>query len=183
MDVRPTAIAEVLLLLPKRLDDQRGFLSEVYSRRAFAAAGIDVEFVQDNHTMSTAKGTVRGFHYQIPPMAQAKLVRVVRGAIYDVALDLRRASPTFGRHVAATISAEAWNQILIPIGFAHGFCTLTEDTEVLYRLSNYHSPMHERGVLWNDPALAIDWPVAAGEAVLSDRDRHQPRLADVNDLF
>jgi dTDP-4-dehydrorhamnose 3,5-epimerase len=116
-------------------------------------------------------------------MAQAKLVRVVRGAIYDVAVDLRRGSPTFGRHVAAVISAEAWNQILVPVGFAHGFCTLSPDAEVLYRLSNIYSPEHERSLLWNDTALGIEWPVTAEAAVVSDRDRRNPRLAELTDLF
>jgi dTDP-4-dehydrorhamnose 3,5-epimerase len=116
-------------------------------------------------------------------MAQAKLVRVVRGAILDVSVDLRRRSPTFGRHIAVVISAEEWNQILVPVGFAHGFCTLTRDVEVLYRLSNYFSPVHERGLLWADGALGIAWPVAADKAIVSDRDRRNPRLADLTDLF
>lgn len=183
MEFHSTAIPDVLLIAPRRHVDQRGFLSEVYSREAFAAAGIIVEFVQDNHTMSIAEGTVRGLHYQVHPVSQAKLVRVVRGAIYDVAVDLRRGSPTFGRHVGAIISAEAWNQILVPVGFAHGFCTLSPRTEVLYRLSNIHSPAHERGLSWNDPALAIDWPVTADPVTLSDRDRGNPRLDELADLF
>jgi dTDP-4-dehydrorhamnose 3,5-epimerase len=183
MDIETTAIPDVRLIAPKRHGDHRGFLSEVYSRRALAAAGIDIDFVQDNHTMSAMAGTVRGLHYQLPPMGQAKLVRVTRGAIYDVAVDLRRQSPTFGRHVGAVVSAEAWNQILVPVGFAHGFCTLAPDTEVLYRLSNYYSSVHERALLWNDDALAIDWPVPSERAILSDRDRDNPRLAELTDLF
>jgi len=183
MEIGETEIPAVRLITPSRHSDDRGFLSEVYSRQAFAQAGIDIEFVQDNHTRSLAAGTVRGLHYQIAPMAQAKLVRVLRGAIYDVAIDLRRRSPTFGRHVAAVISAEAWNQILVPIGFAHGFCTLSPDTEVLYRLSNLYSPQHERGLLWNDPALGIAWPAVAEAAVVSDRDRRNPRFANLTDLF
>jgi dTDP-4-dehydrorhamnose 3,5-epimerase len=183
MEVQATAIPEVRLIAPVRHGDARGFLSEVYSRRELAAAGIDIEFVQDNHTLSAAAGTVRGLHYQVPPMAQAKLVRVARGAIYDVTVDLRRGSPTFGRHVGAVISAEAWNQILVPEGFAHGFCTLTPDTEVLYRLSNYYSPAHEHGLLWNDAALGIAWPVSGDRAVLSDRDRRNPPLAELTALF
>lgn len=183
MEIRPTAIPDVLLIVPKQHGDHRGFLSEVYSRQAFAAGGIGLEFVQDNHTMSAAKGTVRGLHYQVEPMAQAKLIRVVRGAIYGVAVDLRRGSPTFGKHVGAIISAEAWNQLFVPVGFAHGFCTLSGEVEVLYRLGNYHSPVHERGVLWSDPTLGIDWPTAADQAILSDRDRHNPPLAELADLF
>jgi dTDP-4-dehydrorhamnose 3,5-epimerase len=183
MEIRPTTIPDVRLITPARHGDHRGFLSEVYSRKALAAAGIDLEFVQDNHTLSADGGTVRGLHYQVAPMAQAKLVRVIRGAIFDVAVDLRRHSPTFGRHVAAVISAEAWNQIFLPVGFAHGFCTLTPDAEVLYRVSNYYSPAHERGLLWNDPALAIAWPPAAAQPILSERDRSHPRLSDLADLF
>ena len=183
MQIRAAVIPDVRLITPTRHGDHRGFLSEVYSRKALAAAGVDLEFVQDNHTLSAVAGTVRGLHYQIAPMAQAKLVRVIRGAIFDVAVDLRKGSPTFGWHVAAVISAEAWNQILVPIGFAHGFCTLMPDTEVLYRISNYYSPAHERGLLWNDAALAIEWPTAPANAILSDRDRTHPRLADLTDLF
>ena len=183
MEIRAAAIPDVLMVAPARHGDHRGFLSEVYSRQTLATAGIDVEFVQDNHTLSAAAGTVRGLHYQVAPMAQAKLIRVIRGAIFDVAVDLRRRSPTFGRHVAAVVSAEAWNQVLVPIGFAHGFCTLTPDTEVLYRLSEYYSPAHERGLQWDDDALAIAWPVAAEKAILSERDRKNPRLSDLTELF
>jgi dTDP-4-dehydrorhamnose 3,5-epimerase len=183
MEICAAAIPDVLLITPSRHGDHRGFLSEVYSRKELADAGIDLEFVQDNHTLSAAAGTLRGLHYQVAPMAQAKLVRVIRGAIFDVAVDLRRRSPTFGRHVSAVISTEEWNQILVPVGFAHGFCTLTPDTEVLYRLSNYYSPAHERGLLWEDPALAIGWPSAAARAILSERDRQNPRLSDLRDLF
>jgi dTDP-4-dehydrorhamnose 3,5-epimerase len=183
MIIEPAAIPEVRLIAPARHADHRGFLSEVYSRRAFAAAGIDVAFVQENHTMSARAGTVRGLHYQLPPMAQAKLIRVTRGAVYDVAVDLRRGSPTFGRHVGIVVSAEAWNQVFVPVGFAHGFCTLAPETEVIYRLSNDYSPAHERGLLWNVAALAIDWPVAADAAVLSERDRNNPRLAELTDRF
>jgi dTDP-4-dehydrorhamnose 3,5-epimerase len=168
---------------PERHDDSRGFLSEVYSRKALISSGIDMEFVQDNHSLSTTVGTVRGLHYQIAPMAQTKLVRVVRGAIFDVAVDLRRHSLTFGHHVAVVISAKEWNQIFVPIGFAHGFCTLAPDTEVLYRASDYYSPAHERGLLWNDPALAIKWPSVAANPTLSERDCAHPRLSDVADLF
>lgn len=183
MEIRAAEIPDVKLITPARHGDHRGFLSEVFSRRALAAAGIDIEFVQDNHTRSAVAGTVRGLHYQLPPMAQAKLVRVTSGAIFDVAVDLRQGSPTFGRHVGAVISAEAWNQILVPVGFAHGFCTLAPDTEVLYRLSNYYSPGHERGLRWDDAGLGIAWPAAAAAATLSDRDRNNPRLADLVDMF
>ena len=176
-------IPAVKLLTPARHGDRRGFFSEVYNRRALAAAGIDVEFVQDNHSLSAGKGTVRGLHFQAPPCAQHKLVRVTRGAAFDVAVDLRRASPTYGRHAGVVLSAAAWNQVLVPVGFAHGFMTLEPDTEVVYKVSDYYSPAHDRGLLWNDPALGIEWPVPEADAVLSDRDRRQPRLADVGTPF
>src|SRR5690606_10089998 len=150
-----TTIPEVKLIVPARHGDTRGFLSETYNKRVLAAAGITVDFLQDNHSLSADSGTVRGLHFQIPPFAQTKLVRVVRGAIYDVAVDLRAGSPTFGRHVAVVLSAEDWNQLLIPAGFAHGFCTLTAEAEVLYKVDQYYSLDHDRGLLWNDPDLAI----------------------------
>lgn len=179
------SIAEVMVIVPDRFGDERGFFSETYSRRSLADAGIVDEFVQDNHSLSSPVGTVRGLHYQLPPFAQAKLVRVTRGAILDVAVDIRRGSPTFGQHVAATISAAAWNQIYVPAGFAHGFCTLEPDTEVVYKVTAYYSRAHDRGIGWNDPRLEIAWPVDSASALLSDKDRNQPCLADVapGDLF
>jgi dTDP-4-dehydrorhamnose 3,5-epimerase len=170
-------IPEVKVIVPKKHGDARGFFSETYTRRAMAAGGIDVEFVQDNHAFSAAKGTMRGLHFQTPPFAQAKLVRVVRGAILDVAVDIRAGSPTYGQHVAATISAEDWNQIFIPEGFAHGLLTLTPDTEVLYKVSAYYAAAHDKGLLWNDPVLGISWPVSAAAALLSDKDKIQPLLS------
>ena len=184
MQVTETAIPAVKTLTPKKHGDHRGFFSEVYSRKALRdAAGIDLEFVQDNHSLSAEKGVLRGLHYQLPPMAQDKLIRVVRGAILDVAVDIRRGSPTFGRHVKEIISAENWKQILVPIGFAHGFVTLEQNTEVVYKVTNYYSPAHDRGILWNDPALGIDWSVSATAAILSEKDRKHPTLADAKELF
>lgn len=183
MDVTPLSIPEVAILEPKRFGDQRGFFSETYNRRALAERGIDLEFVQDNHSLSRPKGTIRGLHYQSPPLAQDKLVRVVRGSILDVAVDLRRGSPTYGEHVAAVISARAWNQVLVPIGFAHGFCTLESDTEVVYKATNYYSPEHEHGILWNDPQLGIEWPVSEETAVVSPKDRRLPRLSEIASPF
>ncbi len=148
-------IPDVKVLTPKKNGDHRGFFSEVYNRKTLAEAGIDITFVQDNHAFSAEKGVVRGLHFQIPPFAQDKLVRVVRGSVFDVAVDLRRGSPTYGQHVSVVLSAEAWNQILVPIGFAHGLMTLEPDTEVLYKVSNYYSAEHDKGLLWNDPALGI----------------------------
>ncbi len=183
MQIERLSIPEVMILTPDRYGDARGFLSETYNAQALAEAGIETDFVQDNHSLSAAKGTVRGLHFQIPPFAQAKLVRVIAGAIFDVAVDLRRGSPSYGRHVSREISAAAWNQILVPVGFAHGFCTLAPDTQVLYKVSAYYAPAHDRGLLWNDPALGIDWPVAERAAMLSDRDRRHPGLAALPAYF
>lgn len=183
MEIERTAIPDVLVLRPKRHGDHRGFFSETYSRPAWAAAGIDIDFVQDNHAYSAAKGTVRGLHFQTAPFAQTKLIRVARGAILDVAVDIRRGSPTYGRHVAVRIDAESWNQILIPVGFAHGLCTLTDDVEVLYKVSASYAPDHDKGVAWDDPDLGIDWPVRAEDAILSAKDRVQPRLCDLPAYF
>ncbi|WP_188261057.1 dTDP-4-dehydrorhamnose 3,5-epimerase [Azospirillum tabaci] len=183
MDVISLAIPDVKIIRPKKFGDSRGFFSETYSKKAFEAAGLHYDFVQDNQSLSAEVGTVRGLHFQLAPFAQDKLVRVVKGAILDVAVDIRKGSPTYGQHVAAVVSAEEWNQILVPIGFAHGFCTLEPDTEVIYKVTNFYSAEHDRGLLWNDPDLGIDWPVAADKALLSDKDRKQPRLADLGDWF
>lgn len=183
MDIVALGIPDVKLIRTRKFGDHRGFFSETYNKQAFEAAGLIYDFVQDNHSLSAEVGTVRGLHFQLPPFAQDKLVRVVRGAILDVAVDIRRNSPTFGRHVGAVISASEWNQILVPVGFAHGFCTLEPDTEVLYKVTNFYSPEHDRGLLWNDPDLKIDWPVAADRAQLSDKDRRHPRLADLPECF
>ena len=183
MHITRLAIPDILILKPVKHGDERGFFSETYSRNALTKAGISLELVQDNHAYSAQPGTVRGLHFQIPPRAQAKLIRVVRGAIYDVALDLRRGSPSYGRHVGAVISAKEWNQILIPAGFAHGLCTLEPDTEVLYKVTDHYAPECDRGVLWNDPALGIEWPVDPAKAVVSERDRRHPTLADLPPCF
>ena len=183
MNVLDTGIPDVKVLVPRKFGDHRGFLSETYRRTALADAGVELDFVQENDSVSAEKGTVRGLHYQIPPCAQAKVVRVVRGAIFDVAVDLRRSSPTFGRHVAVEISAEQWNQVVVPVGFAHGFCTLEPNTHVIYKMTSYYAPDHERGLKWNDPALAIPWPVLAGDAVVSERDESLPLMSDLAELF
>lgn len=177
MDVVETRIPGVKILIPARHGDHRGYFSETYNRRGFADAGLDLDFVQDNESFSSARGTVRGLHFQVPPFVQDKLVRVVRGAILDVAVDLRAGSPTRGRHVAVPLSAGEPGQLLVPAGFAHGFCTLEPDTHLVYKITGYYSPAHDRGLLWNDPALGIDWPVAARDAILSERDRTWPALA------
>ena len=177
MQVQELAIVDVKVLTPGKHGDRRGFFSEVYNRRTLAKIGIDTDFVQDNHSWSALKWTVRGLHFQAPPRVQDKLVRVVRGSIFDVAVDLRRNSPTYGRHVSVVLSAEAWNQVLVPTGFAHGFMTLAPDTEVVYKVSDYFVPDHDHGLLWNDPSLGIRWPASAAEAVLSERDRGLPKFA------
>lgn len=183
MEFDTLAIPEINIVRPSKHEDARGFFSETYNRDAFSGAGIEIEFLQDNHTFSAARGTIRGLHFQIPPFAQDKLVRVISGAIFDVAVDLRAGSPTFGRHVSAVISAAAWNQILVPVGFAHGFVTLEQSTEVLYKVSNVYAPDYDKGLLWNDPALNIEWPVSENEVLLSPKDRVHPRLADLPTYF
>ena len=176
VQITSLAIPDVRLVVPDRFGDARGFFSETYSRRDFAAGGIADEFVQDNHSRSASTGTVRGLHYQLPPFAQGKLIRVLKGSILDVAVDIRRGSPSFGDHVAVTLTAEAGNQLYVPAGFAHGFCTLEPDTEVAYKVTDYYSREHDRGIRWNDPALGIDWPVGAEAAVLSAKDVALPML-------
>jgi dTDP-4-dehydrorhamnose 3,5-epimerase len=168
---------------PARHQDARGFLSETYSRRRFGELGIDVDFVQDNHTFSTAEGTIRGLHFQTPPHAQGKLVRVLRGAILDVVVDIRHGSPAFGRPIAVELSADNWRQLYVPPGFAHGFCTLAPDSEVLYRMTQYYAPEADKGLAFDDPALGIAWPVAASAAILSDKDKRHPRLEDLPAYF
>jgi dTDP-4-dehydrorhamnose 3,5-epimerase len=183
VEVVATSIEGVRVIVPARFEDGRGFFSEVYNQARFAELGLPTEWVQDNHALSRERGTVRGLHYQLPPAAQAKLIRVARGAIHDVVVDIRRGSPTFGRHVATELSAAAWNQLLVPAGFAHGYCTLEPDTEVLYKVSAPYAPEHERGIRWDDPALGIHWPVATGAAVVSERDAALPALAEQPDVF
>jgi dTDP-4-dehydrorhamnose 3,5-epimerase len=183
MQVVTTEIADIKLLKPIRHVDSRGFFSEVFNENVLQQHGISIHFVQDNHSLSANKGVVRGLHFQIPPFAQAKLVRVTAGSIFDVAVDIRGGSPSFGRYVAAVLSASDWNQLLIPTGFAHGYCTLEPDTEVLYKVSNYYSAAHDRGLLWSDPALGIAWPVSAEEAVISEKDRRQPLLSLLPQYF
>lgn len=183
LQVEPTAIPEVKVIKPARFGDARGFFSEVYNRDRLFKAGLEFDFVQDNHSWSAKAGTVRGLHFQSHPFAQDKLVRVIRGRILDVAVDIRRSSPTYGRHVAVELSAENWLQLLVPIGFAHGFCTLEPDTEVLYKVTGSYSAEHDRGIAWDDPDLAIDWPVQADAAILSEKDLRHPHLADLPAYF
>lgn len=179
MKVESLAIADVKLLTPAVHRDQRGWFSETWNSKALQAAGIAADFVQDNQAFSIARGTLRGLHFQLPPKAQDKLVRVVSGSILDVAVDLRRGSATFGRHISAVLTAEAGTQIWLPKGFAHGYVTLTDATEVAYKVTDYYSPEHDRGIVWDDPGLGIDWQVARAEIVLSDKDAKLPRLGAI----
>ncbi|HSR70780.1 MAG TPA: dTDP-4-dehydrorhamnose 3,5-epimerase, partial [Kiloniellales bacterium] len=172
MRVERLEIEGLLLITPRRFTDARGDFCETYNARTLREqAGIDIPFVQDNQSLSRAPGTLRGLHFQIPPAAQAKLVRVLRGAVFDVAVDLRRGAPTYGRHVALRLDAASGAQLFVPVGFAHGFCTLEPDTEVLYKVSDFYAPQCDKGLAWDDPELAIAWPVSPAEAVLSDKDR------------
>lgn len=183
MDIYPTDIPGVKVVKPPRFGDHRGFFSEVYNFEKFVQVGIGHTFVQDNHSLSAETGTVRGLHFQSRPFAQDKLIRVVRGRILDVAVDIRRSSSTYGQHVAVELSAENGLQLLVPVGFAHGFCTLEPNTEVIYKVSGYYSATHDHGLAWDDPALGIEWSVAPELAVLSEKDRHHPRLADLPAYF
>ena len=177
LEVRSLGIEGVLEIIPKRHGDARGFFVETYQAERFSQAGIDLAFVQDNHSYSAAAGVLRGLHYQLAPRAQDKLLRVTRGALLDVAVDIRRSSPTFGKWVALEITAEKGNQILVPKGFAHGFVTLVPDTEVLYKVTDTYSPAHDRSIRFDDPAIGIDWPTLAGGFQLSDKDLKAPVLA------
>jgi dTDP-4-dehydrorhamnose 3,5-epimerase len=182
MLVQSLEIPDVKLMTPQRITDQRGFFSETYNRDALAKAGIEASFVQDNHSFSSAVGVVRGLHFQIEPHAQGKLVRVPHGAIFDVAVDIRKGSPTYGRHVATVLSQANWAQLWIPAGFAHGFYTLEPDTEVLYKTTAAYAPGHSRGIRWDDPSLGIAWP-SRQNVILSEADRNHPYLADLPAVF
>ena len=176
--ITPLSIPEVLLITPKRHGDARGWFAETWSRRAMEAAGLAHDFVQDNQAFSARKGTVRGLHFQQAPHAQAKLVRVLKGAIFDVAVDIRQGSATYGRWVGARLTAEGGEQILVPRGFAHGYVTLTDDCEIFYKVDGAYAPQTEGALLWNDPDVGIVWPIS-GEAILSDKDKVAPRLRDM----
>ena len=178
--ITPLALAEVLLITPKRHGDARGWFAETWSRKAFAAHDLDPVFVQDNQAFSARKGTLRGLHFQKPPFAQAKLVRALKGAIFDVAVDVRPGSATYGQWVGATLTAEGGEQIWVPRGFAHAYMTLTDDAEIFYKVDNDYAPQSEGGVMWNDPDLAIAWPLDV-DPVLSEKDKILPRLKDLGE--
>jgi dTDP-4-dehydrorhamnose 3,5-epimerase len=177
MDFEPTAIPDVVLIRPKVFGDPRGFFLESWEERKFAAGGIDVRFVQDNHSRS-ARNILRGLHYQIQ-QPQGKLVRVVTGTVYDVAVDIRRSSPTFGKWVGVTLSAENHHMLWVPPGFAHGFVVLSESADFLYRVTDFWAPQYERAIQWNDPDLQVQWPLAEGAApILSAKDAVASRFRD-----
>ncbi|MEG3089572.1 dTDP-4-dehydrorhamnose 3,5-epimerase [Sphingomonas sp. PB4P5] len=179
VEVRPLGLEGVAELTARRFGDPRGWFTETWNVAAFAEAGLDHVWIQDNHAYSAQAGVVRGLHFQQHPFAQAKMVRVVRGSVFDVAVDIRAGSPDFGKWVGLTLTAEQGNQILVPRGFAHGYMTLEPDTEVVYKVDGRYSPAHERAIAWNDPAIGIDWP-AVGEVMLADKDRAAPLLADAD---
>ncbi|WP_240371429.1 dTDP-4-dehydrorhamnose 3,5-epimerase [Anoxybacteroides rupiense] len=181
MKIIETTFDSAFILEPTVYGDVRGFFMESYNEKTFRELGFDLRFVQDNHSLSVKAGTIRGLHYQLSPRAQTKLVRVTRGAIYDVIVDIRRGSPTFGKWQGFILSADNKRQLLVPKGFAHGFCTLVDHTEVQYKVDAYYSPEHDRGILWNDPSLGIDWPMPT--PVLSEKDANHPLLVDAEINF
>lgn len=176
-------IPGLIEITPRRIGDDRGYFAETFREDAFAQAAGPVHFVQENQSLSARAGTVRGLHFQSHPMAQGKLVRCVQGAIWDVAVDIRHGSPTFGQWVGVELTPQACNQLWIPAGFAHGFCTLLPDSIVTYKVTNYYSPEHDKGVLWNDPAIGVVWPDVADAQTLSGKDRVQPMLVDMPSYF
>ena len=183
VDVISLGLEGVFEIRPPKFDDARGFFSETWNAAKLAKAGISIDFVQDNHSFSRARGVMRGLHFQMPPFAQDKLVRVLRGSVFDVAVDIRRGSPTFAKWVAVRLSSQHWNQMLVPKGFAHGFVTLEPDTEVVYKVSAPYSQPHDRSIRFDDPDIAIDWPVPATEMVLSAKDEAAPLLAHLETGF
>ncbi|HEY4029010.1 MAG TPA: dTDP-4-dehydrorhamnose 3,5-epimerase [Caulobacteraceae bacterium] len=178
MQVESLAITQVLLITPRRFGDDRGWFSEAYKARELAAAGVNDAFLQDNQAYSAQRGTLRGLHLQVPPEPISKLVRCLKGAIFDVAVDVRAGSPTFGRWVGAELTADNGRQLYCPRGFAHAYVTLQPDTEVFYKCDGYYAPACERGIRWNDPAIGIDWPIDEADIVINDRDRALPLLTD-----
>ena len=171
------------LIMPKKYSDERGFFSETYNAKMLQEVGINCNFVQDNHSLSRDIGTLRGLHFQTPPFEQDKLIRVLKGRILDVAVDLRKSSTTFGQHLSVELSGDNWKQLFIPSGFAHGFLTLEPDTEVFYKVTKFYSPAHDSGILWNDPELAISWPITVKDVILSVKDRSLPLLRYQKEFF
>lgn len=178
VDLSSTEIPDVKFVRLRRFEDARGYFFETWNSEKFRDAGLPVDFVQDNQAGSVAVGTMRGLHYQTAPHAQGKLIGVIRGSIFDVAVDIRHGSPTFGRAVGVTLTAAEPSRLWVPVGFAHGYVTLEPDTEVVYKVTSGYAPQAEGGIRWDDPALGIDWPIPPAEMIVNDRDRSWPRLAD-----
>lgn len=183
MKIEPTALPGVVILTPARFGDSRGFFSESWNRARMAEAGFDLDFVQDNHSLSAKAGTIRGLHFQAPPHAQAKLVRCGQGRLYDVAVDIRAGSPTYGKWVGVELSAENGRQLLIPAGFLHGFVTREDGTEVIYKCTDVYAPACDGGIRWDDPTIGIDWALGDLSPILSDKDAKAPLLADFQTPF
>lgn len=181
MKIVDTTLDEVKIVEPKVFKDSRGFFMESFHQKKFEEMGLIYDFIQDNHSLSIDKDVIRGLHYQLKPFAQTKLVRVITGAIYDVAVDIRKGSPTFGQWVGVTLSEQNNRMLLVPKGFAHGFCTLSENTHVQYKVDEYYSAENDRGIMWNDPTLAIDWP--SNKPILSKKDKNQPFLENIENNF
>lgn len=181
MKVIETKLDGVAIIEPDVFGDHRGFFMESYNQKKFQELGLDFNLIQDNHSLSVQAGTIRGLHYQLNPKAQTKIVRALTGAIYDVVVDIRKNSPTYGQWIGVILTAENKRQIVIPKGFAHGICTLVENTQIMYKVDEYYSPEHDRGILWNDPELGISWPTS--NPVLSDKDKNQPALRDAEINF
>ena len=176
-------LPEVKILRPRKFEDHRGFFSETYNYQQLKNLGEELKFVQDNQSLSSDRYTLRGLHFQSPPFAQDKLIRVLRGSVLDVAVDVRKNSKTFGKHAAVKLSASEFNQILVPKGFAHGFLTLEENTEIFYKVTNYYSKEHDLGIAWNDPTLKINWGVTAEEIKISEQDKNSPNFDLLGDYF
>ncbi|MEM9356399.1 MAG: dTDP-4-dehydrorhamnose 3,5-epimerase [Pseudomonadota bacterium] len=178
MQITSLAIPDIKVVTPKIFRDDRGFFSETFNASVWEDAGLTDTFVQDNHVLSRSAGVLRGLHFQLDPSAQGKLVRVARGSVLDVAVDIRHGSPTFGQHVSRVLSAENWEQLWVPIGFAHGYCTLEPDTEVIYKVTNFYNPANERGIKFDDPALGIDWTISREQAQMSAKDLENKPLSE-----
>lgn len=183
MQIDELALPGAFIVTPKRFGDERGFFSETYSKSAFEEVAPGFEFVQDNHSLSREAGVLRGLHFQLPPHAQGKLVRVPRGRVLDVIVDLRVGSPTYGRHESVELSADNWKQLWVPPGFAHAFCTLEPDTEFCYKVTSFYAPQSDSGIAFNDPDLAISWPFSAGKLILSDKDLKLQAFKDFQSPF
>jgi dTDP-4-dehydrorhamnose 3,5-epimerase len=183
LDFHAFAIDGPLEIRPRKIADERGYFSEIFRHKPFSERAGDVEFVQDNQSLSIRTGTIRGLHFQTRPAAQGKLVRCLAGRLFDVAVDLRRNSSTYGKWISVELSPEENNQLWVPVGFAHGFCTLEPNSVISYRVTDYYSPDNDKGVAWDDPAIAVEWPAVADPDTLSAKDQQQPKLADLPAYF